>query len=293
MVNILVPTDFSPLSKFALKYAIKIANTLDGNVTVLHIITMTRAIRLSVTEKIKSLDHDLMESAEADLERLVRTIVEQYPTSRPIRYHVVRGSYFPSTLLREAKKLRSGLVVMGTRGASGLTKALLGSNTNSVIEVSHLPVLAVPEKAEFKGFRNVVYASDLRHLEEELEILIRYIEKFGSTIHLIHIVPSGKVLDQVEKKIEKVLQTFHYKNIVTLVLVDSDVDSAIEQYVEVSKADVLAMFTHQLSFFEKVFEKSNTRKMAFQTRIPLLAFKQVEESQSNTVNRKKTNGNGR
>jgi nucleotide-binding universal stress UspA family protein len=280
MVNILVPTDFSPLSKFALKYAIKIANTLDGNVTVLHIITMTRAIRISMKEKIKSLDHDLTKSAEVDLEKLIKTLAEQYRTSRPVRYQVVRGSYFPSTLLREAKRLRSGLVVMGTRGASGLAKALLRSNTNSVIEVSHLPVLAVPEKAKFKGFRNVVYASDLRHLQEELEILIRYIKKFGSAIQLIHIVPSGEVLDQVEKRIEKVLQTFSYKNIVTLVLVDNDIDSAIEQYVEVSKADVLAMFTHQLSFFEKVFEKSNTRKMVFQSRIPLLAFKQVE-SQSN------------
>jgi nucleotide-binding universal stress UspA family protein len=165
---------------------------------------------------------------------------------------------------------------MGTRGASGITRAVLGSNTNSVIEVSHVPVLAVPEQADFKGFRNVVYASDLRNLEPELEILIRYIEKFGSTIHLIHIVPPGKDIHSSEVKIESALKKFPYKNIVTLVLVDHDIHSAIDQYVEVSKADVLAMFTHELSFFEKVFDKSMTRKMAFQSRIPLLAFKQSE-----------------
>ena len=61
---------------------------------------------------------------------------------------------------------------------------------------------------------------------------------------------------------------------VTLVLVDNDIHSAIDQYVEVSKADVLAMFTHELSFFEKVFDRSMTRKMAFHSRIPLLAFRQ-------------------
>jgi len=163
---------------------------------------------------------------------------------------------------------------MGTRGASGLTKADLGSNTNSIIEVSHVPVLAVTEQAEFKGFRNVVYASDLRNLERELKILIRYIERFGSTIHLIHIVPPGNQVDSVEAKIESVLKNFPYKNIVTLVLVDNDIDSALDQYVEISKADVLAMFTHELSFFEKVFDRSMTRKMAFHSRIPLLAFRQ-------------------
>lgn len=280
MVNILVPTDFSQLSKSALKYAIKIANKLEGNITVLHVMTPTRAIRISMIEKIRSLDHDLMESAEAELERMIKTLSEQYKSKTPVRYQVVRGAYFPSTLLREARRLHSGLIVMGTRGATGLAKAVLGSNTNSVIDVSHLPVLAVPEKAEFKGFRNVVYASDLRNLKEELDILIRYIEKFGSSIHLLHIVPPGEQVQIVEEKIESVLQEFSYKNIITLVLVDSDVDSALDQYVEVSKADVLAMFTHQVSFFEKVFDTSMTRKMAFHTRVPLLAFRQTKAERS-------------
>jgi nucleotide-binding universal stress UspA family protein len=275
MVNILVPTDFSQLSKSALKYAIKIANRLDGNVTVLHVMTMTRALRLSMMEKIRSSEHNMMDSAEAELEVMIKTIAEQYKATTPVRHQVVRGSYFPSTLLREARRLRSGLIVMGTRGASGFAKAVLGSNTNSVIEVSHVPVLAVPEKADFKGFRNVVYASDLRNLEEELEILIRYIERFGSTIHLIHIVPPGNHVDVIEAKIEDVLKRFHYKNIITLVLVDNDVESALDQYVEVSKADVLAMFTHEISFVEKVFDKSMTRKMAFHSRVPLLAFRQT------------------
>jgi nucleotide-binding universal stress UspA family protein len=275
MVNILVPTDFSQLSKFALKYAIKIANKLDANITVVHIITISRAIRISMREKMRALDHNLKVSAEADLEKLIKTLSEQYNTTHPIRYQVVRGSYFPETLMKEAIRLRSGLVVMGTKGASGLTKAMLGSNTNSVIEVSHLPVLAVPENAEFKGFRNVVYASDLLNLEDELKILVLYIEKFGSTIHLIHIVAPGTPIEESEAKMESVLKKFSYRNIITLVLVDSDIHSAIDQYVEVSKADVLAMFTHELSFFEKVFDKSMTRRMAFESKIPLLAFKQA------------------
>lgn len=275
MVNILVPIDFSPLSKFALKYAIKIANKLDGNVSVVHIITMTRALRFSMLDKMRLQDLNLEESAEEDLEKLIKTLSEQYKTNQPIRHEVVRGSYFPSTLLREARRLRSGLIVMGTRGASGLTKTMLGSNTNSVIEVSHVPVLAVPENADFKGFRNVVYASDLRNLDEELQILIRYIERFESTIHLIHIVPPGKHINESEAEIESALKKFSYRNIVSLVLVDSDIHSAIDQYVEVSKADVLAMFTHELSFYEKIFDKSVTRRMAFESRIPLLAFKQT------------------
>ncbi len=275
MVNILVPTDFSQLSKSALKYAIKIANRLGGNVTVLHVMTTTREIRMSMFEKIRSLDYNAVESAEEELEVMIRTLSEQYKTSQPIKYDVVRGAYFPSTLLREARRLRSGLIVMGTRGASGFTKTMLGSNTNSVIEVSHIPVLAVPERADFKGFRNVVYATDLQNLKEELEILIRYIEKFESTIHLIHIVPPGHQVGEIEEEIQAVLNGYKYKNIVNLVLVDHNIGTALENYVQVSRADALAMFTHEISFVEKVFDRSMTRKMAFHSKVPLLAFRQT------------------
>ena len=89
---------------------------------------------------------------------------------------------------------------MGTRGASGLKKYILGSNTTSVIEVSPVPVLAVPEQGDFKNFKNVVYATDLKHVQKELKTLIPYLEKFDSTVHLLHITPSLREVLAVEKK---------------------------------------------------------------------------------------------
>jgi nucleotide-binding universal stress UspA family protein len=154
---------------------------------------------------------------------------------------------------------------------------VLGSNTTSVIAESHVPVLAVPEHAEFKGFRNVVYACDLKRVEKELKVLIPYVEQFGSTIHLVHILPDGDLMQASEAKIENAIRKFGYKNLVTLVLVDTNVGAAIDQYVEVSKADVLAMFTHEVSFYEKLLDRSMTRKMAFHSKIPLLAFKRSSE----------------
>ncbi len=91
---------------------------------------------------------------------------------------------------------------MGTKGASGLRKYVLGSNTASVIEVSHVPVLAVPELGEFKSFKNVVYATDLRNVQKELKTLIPYLEEFNSTVHLLHVTSSLKEVSALEKKID-------------------------------------------------------------------------------------------
>jgi nucleotide-binding universal stress UspA family protein len=95
-------------------------------------------------------------------------------------------------------------------------------------------------------------------------------------IHLLHVLPNGREVEAMEEKIEKVLQKLKFENIVTLVLVDRNIDAAIAQYIEVSKADLLAMFTHELSFYEKLFDRSYTRRMAFHSKVPLLAFKQAK-----------------
>jgi 4-hydroxyphenylpyruvate dioxygenase-like putative hemolysin len=57
-------------------------------------------------------------------------------------------------------------------------------------------------------------------------------------------------------------------------MVNKKIDEAIDHYTGVVKADLLAMFTHEASFYEKLFDRSMTRKMAFHSKVPLLAFKQ-------------------
>jgi nucleotide-binding universal stress UspA family protein len=273
MINILVPTDFSPLSKIAVQYAIKIANKLNGRITLLHVITINEPTRATMHERIKDLEEDLTRFATRDLDKLIVEVRKSIKTTAPITCSVVRTSEFIKAIQKETKRLRIGLIVMGTKGATGLKKAVVGSNTAAVIELSSVPVLAVPDKAQFKGFKDIVYASDLKTLDGELKTVFVYAEVFGATIHVVHITPTGKDVDDLEEKIEKTVKKLRCKNIVSLVLVDRDIEGAIDQYIGVCKADLLAMFTHNLNFYEKLFDRSITRKMAFQSSVPLLAFK--------------------
>jgi hypothetical protein len=142
------------------------------------------------------------------------------------------------------------------------------------MEISHVPVLAVPEVGEFKSFKHVVYATDLRHVQKELKMLIPYLEKFNSTVHMLHVTSSLKVVSALEKKIESVIKKAGITNVVCKVIVNKNIDEAIDYYVSKSKADLLTMFTHDVTFYEKLFNRSMTRKMAFYSKVPLLAFRQ-------------------
>lgn len=274
MINILVPTDLSALAKVAATYAIKMGNKLNGNVTLLHVVASVQPVRASMQEKVKDLEKEVLELANSDLQALTAKLTKQSKMLEPLVCKVAKGQSFNLVVNAEAKKLETGLIVMGTRGANGLKKYIVGSNTTAIIEESRVPVLVVPEEAQFKAFRNVVYATDLKHTEKELRKLIPFLDKFGSTIHLIHIAASAADALKCETKIDKIVEKVGYKKVIVRVLVNKSIDKAINDYVTTVKADLLTTFTHEHSFYDKLFNRSVTRQAAFQSKVPLLAFKQ-------------------
>lgn len=274
MVNILVPTDFSDLSRVAIDYAVKVANKLNGTLTLLHVVTVIQPTRASMRLRLEALEEELMRVAKEDMDLLMAELAGKLKTSKPMESRVVQGSSFNATVKNEAKKLRSGLIVIGTRGANGLKKVVLGSNTASLIEISHIPILVVPELAEFSSFRKLVYATDLAHLDAELNTLLPYIKIFESTVHVFHAVSSAKAVAPAEEKIREAIAKVDYNKFKIRVVVDKDVDKAVEAYVRETSSDLLTTFTHERSVYEKLFNRSLTRKLAFQSRLPLLAFRQ-------------------
>jgi len=53
----------------------------------------------------------------------------------------------------------------------------------------------------------------------------------------------------------------------------AEITDYIDGFITFVKADILTIFTHDLTFFEKFFGKSVTHKMAFHASIPLLTIK--------------------
>jgi nucleotide-binding universal stress UspA family protein len=55
-----------------------------------------------------------------------------------------------------------------------------------------------------------------------------------------------------------------------------DFEMAIDQYSNKNEVDIIAMVTYPKSFFEKVLQKSVTKKMAFNSTIPILAIPGID-----------------
>ncbi len=274
MLKILVPTDFSELSKVAIRYAVRFAGATDAEIVLLHVIEMVEPATAAMRRKAKPVEKEVMGNAAEKLNELVSGLASILPPEQKVTTRVAKGQTFADVVKAEARKVKAGLILMGTRGASGLRKYIVGSNTASVIEVSTVPVLAVPELAEFKNLRNIVYATDLTNTGRELKTLLPYFGRNEVIVHLIHVTPSARQVAVHEKKIDSIVVKTGAANVIVRILVNRNVGEALDQYIATIKPDLLATFTHEHGFYDKLFDRSLTRKIAFQSKIPLLAFRQ-------------------
>lgn len=271
-LKILILTDFSDLSKIAINYGLKMAGKLEAEYTILNIVRLDGVPKSHL--KMKQIERSLVDIAEEEGAKLIEESLKQTKAKANITFKAVKSHKVADTVGRFAEANKINLIIMGSRGASSFKKAVLGGTTVSVIDVCDAPVLAIPEKAEFTNFKNVVYASDLKNVQKELDTIIPFARIFGSTVHMVHVVDAiDKNVDARREEANTLVQKADYSKISLEVVIDDNVPEAIDKYLKEKKGDVLTTFTHELSLFDKIFARSVTRKLAYQGIIPLLTFK--------------------
>jgi len=142
--TILVPHDFSDDANAALETALDLARRLGAEVHLLH--SYQQPIDVITPYGVAIPAGLLPEIRAAALARL-RQIAERHAGSGvPLQVRVVEGS--PSVAITDAaEQLRADLVVMGTRGLTGLRHLLLGSVAERTLRTARCPVLTVKAAA--------------------------------------------------------------------------------------------------------------------------------------------------
>lgn len=272
-MKILIPTDFSPLSKVAVQYAVKLGKKLKAELVILNVVSIDSSPGRGVIN-IKYLEEKMTENAIEDCAKLINEIGPEIKGKINITSQVVKGYPVENVVTNYAQHNDIDLIVMGTKGATGLKKIVLGSNAAAVLNKSNIPVIVVPEFARFTNLKNIVYATDIANLKDELKTVVSIAKDFNATVHILHIItPAGEEKLDKKQTVAKLTKAMGYKKITFTISLHDDAAEGIDQYVIKHKTDMLVMFTHELTFLKKLFGQSVTREMAFLSNVPLLTFK--------------------
>jgi len=270
--NIVLLTDFSPLSKVAIQFALKMAAPLDAHFTILNIVRLDGIPKANL--KSKQIEKSIAQISQEEGNKLVHELRAHVKGNYTIEFKPVKARTVAEMVRKYVDKHPTNMVVMGLQGASALKKARLGGTTVSVIDECNVPVLAIPALAKYHNLQHIVYASDLKNIQKELEIIVEFARIFGSTVHMIHVAPvMDKKLETAVNSAHEIIQKADYDKIDFKLILEEDITTAIDGYIKKTKADLLTTFTHKLSLEEKLFGKSVTRRLAYQGTIPLLAVK--------------------
>lgn len=140
---ILVPVDFSPDSVSALEWAVRVAPFFAASVVVVHVVHDPYASPGVYSEEQERVSgariHEAASKMTADFAARMRETHPGISEFAKLETRVVSG--LPATRIIEvAEQLDAQLIVMGSRGRTGLDHLLLGSTAERVIQRSPIPV---------------------------------------------------------------------------------------------------------------------------------------------------------
>src|SRR5262245_10869813 len=142
--KILVPIDFSPHSQHALDVAIGLAKTFSAQLHLLHCYQIHPVAMAPYGIVVpETFEHDVRMAA---LQRLAEWREKAAAQGVRVREHIT--AHFPSEeIAAMAERLQADLIVMGTRGLTGVKHILLGSVAERTIRLARCPVLTVKQGA--------------------------------------------------------------------------------------------------------------------------------------------------
>ncbi len=276
-MKIVFPTDFSESANKAFAYALKIADNLGAEIITVHAYELPRVSPRHMPNTLADIyDSIQLEKFEdyRDEVPALRKIADDLNLSRVRVSNVMQEGSPISTIVRVAKNEKADLIIMGTKGATGLREIFLGSVTGEVMEKANCPVLGVPEKVVIEnGSKIIAVTTDFK--EEDtlaLQQVMNLASKLGAEMHCIHfdILGSETILHRFnswKETLECDVGNIHFEVIST-----ASLEQGMIKYIEDNKVSITAMLTHNRGFFEELFNYSLAKKMSYHLETPVLAL---------------------
>ena len=139
--NVLVPTDGTELSAKAAAYAVQLAKKLGAKVTTMTVTTPAESMLIGEVMIVRHpAEYEAKAAAQA---QVVLSVIDNLAKAAGVSCETihVRNALPWHGILETAKSKAADVIVMASHGRRGLSAMLIGSETQKVINHSHIPVL--------------------------------------------------------------------------------------------------------------------------------------------------------
>jgi nucleotide-binding universal stress UspA family protein len=270
--SILIPTDFSNNAWSALAYALKLYANEECTFYFLNSFYFSSSqSRTFITSHFVD---TLKESSKRDLNELKAKAEKENANAGHNFEIIMSGDELLYAVGNSIKKYAIDMVIMGTKGATGVNKFFFGSNTVKTIQnIKGCPVLAVPGTIEFRVPKQIAFPTDFNRPYDAkmLQPLWDFAALYNAHINVLHINVEENLSDEQNKNmvilkehLKENEHSFHWMPAY------NKKSSVINDFIEDLNIDILAMFNYKHSIIENITKEPIIKNIGYQPTIPFL-----------------------
>lgn len=287
MKKLLIPTDFSETSDAALDFGLQLAKKFGYEVILFHSVEFVNTFESMYIDalNVHSFSKEVVNDCEARLQDMMRQC-DMDASKLSTRLKV--GDLI-SDIKEVVKEEKVDLIIMGTKGASGLKEFIVGSNTEKVVRLIDCPVISIPKTSQVRKIRKISVPVDPRELRPGFLQQISILQQlFSAAIEFVWVkTPHSKGnSDLISKEFNNALCEFEIASSSFTIIQNVSPVDGILSYVRKNKTDMLAMATHAHRGLTHLTSGSLTEDVMNHLEIPMWSFK-MDENENRLILKEK------
>jgi nucleotide-binding universal stress UspA family protein len=278
MKRILIPTDLSSNASNAISYAFQLFRNSNVQFNILHVDHPIIDMPTSSIEFMSPTTYPDLVSQKKMVEKQILKIIENLNSRDDnFNYEIENEIGFAGdVIVSKAQELNCDLIIMGTKGATGLSQFFIGSVTASVIRKSDVSVLAIPENFTFEKLEKIIFATDYEGISNKktLQPLFELARMFDAKVIMFHAIEAKEPIAAYieELQVWKAEKNFHHVKHTNSIATCENIPDGILDFAGENEAELIAIIPHTYTFFENLLHRSISKQIAFESKTPILAL---------------------
>ena len=274
-MKILVPTDFSETSGYAVQMASRVASKTDSKVDVFHAIEgfdQIEKIGLDAGQ-IKDYQTHLHAWATEKLKETTQPLIED---NIVCEFDICKGDFI-SCLQEKVENSDYDLVIMGSNGSSGREEWLMGSNAKKAVRKLRKKILIVKQPIEELTISEVVFVTGLHQSDKvAFQEFLDFVRLFDvKEIHIMTVNTSSFFSQPTiiaKEALEEFADLSKIMDIRTHFYQDNSVQAGIEHFQQDYQIDLIGISNHVRHPIKRFFSGSTVELLVASSDIPVLSI---------------------
>lgn len=265
MNTIIVGTDFTISSLNACKYAALLAQKLNCKLTIFNLF---EAPVMHLNSGIYGLSYiSRRKKNETRINKVTDEILKLFPKLK-IGQFVTSGS-FSEELKKFTDTNQIEAAVMGLESKDKISNYVYGSHGVELAGKLNCPVIIIPKRYTDHQLARIMLVVDNNEklVKSSLSNFERLVKQFKSKLTVLHVRTDNEIFDPVMGAIK-----INGKNYPIEIVTSKNIQGGVKKNCKKGDIDLVTIISKKHSAFYDFFRESNTKKLAFAAKVPIMAI---------------------